>query len=138
MLVQVAAYLQVPVAECPLGLGEAHRPVRVAGFQQVLVAGCPPARGAVSRLAREVVFRQGPEADFQLAPEVGCVLDLRPILIAATYLHGQFSLKNSKTEVCSIMPTSSNPICDMSGPPSSDTGNSHTHAHDLDQGPPQI
>jgi len=130
MRVQVAAYLQAPAAECPLGLGEAHRPVRVAGFprdqvagcppgqaadfQQVLVAGCPPARGAACLLARGAVFLQGQAVVFQLAPGVGCTLDRHPILIAATYLHGQYSLKNSKREVCSTMPTSSNPICDKS------------------------
>jgi hypothetical protein len=126
MLVQVVAYIQAPAVECLLGMGVAHRLVRGVGFpldqvagcpwgqmvdfQPVLVVVCPPARGAASLLVQGAVFLQGLVVDFQLTPEVGCILGRHLNLIEATYLHGQYLSKNSKKEVCSILPTSSNPF----------------------------
>jgi hypothetical protein len=102
--------------------GGGHLLVPVEAFPQDLAGACQQAQAADCRLGQGVdclrvlvadyqpvpvvVSLRGKVEGSQLVPAEGCALDRHPILIAATYLHGQYLSKNSKREVCSIMLTS--------------------------------
>lgn len=121
-------YLQALAAVCRLDLAVGHLPVRVVGFpldqvaayspdqtadsQRALVGGCPPVRVVVCPLDLVAVFLQDLAVVFQLGLEVECPLGLHPT--AATYPLGPYLLRNWRKEVCSNIPTSSNPTCDKS------------------------
>jgi hypothetical protein len=106
---RVEEHLPVPAAASQRGLAAGCRRDQAVGYRRAQVAACLPDRVAASQRGLVAVSQRGPAAVSQLVLEAGCQQAYPPI--GATSPRGQSSFRNSRSGVCTNMPTSSDPTC---------------------------